>query len=314
MSSNKFVFDLLHIETPLLCTFIHFSITAVVLALVRVWWPDIIPPIAITRSQYLRWVVPVALTTALDVGLSNMAYSRLPISIMTVLKSSAVVCIYTAGVFWGVEQLRWNISLVCIVIATSIGLATPGSSGEYMADSKFISGVAMICVAVISLSIRWVLVQSLTKRFTALQLMYLIQPTSALILVPFASMLEINSDLFRFLSSNSVWIPMLLVFGSAFVAMFLLLSEYQIVHLTSSLTLSIAGIGKEILTLSLSVVLFGETFTLRQALAISVSILAIFVYGLLRSREQPVDHRMEEFELAAVTESSPNGGLSPMSE
>ncbi len=316
MSSNKVLFDLLNIQIPLLATFVHFSITAFALVIIRARWPDLIPQTSISRSEYFRWILPVAITTALDVGLSNMAYSHLPVSIMTVLKSSSVVCIYTTGVIWGIEKFRWPVGLVCAVIAASIALATPGTAGESLSDSKFVAGVIMVCVAVISLSIRWVLVQTLTKRYSPLQLLYLIQPLSALVLLPFAAVLEINSSLFRTLGSSSVWLPILLVFGSALVAMCLLLTEYRIVDMTSSLTLSIAGIGKEILTLLLSMVLFGELLSLRQTIAISISIIGILLYAILRSREKKEEHKMEEFELASQTATDHHviRGDSPMSE
>ncbi len=325
MSSNKILFDLLKIEIPLLSTFIHFSVTSFALFGLRAAWPDLIPSVSISRSEFLRSVLPVAITTALDVGLSNMAYSRLPVSIITVLKSSAVVFIYTAALIFGVERFNWKISLTCVVIASSVALATPGSTGEEVVDSGFVSGVFMICVAVIALSIRWVLVQSLTKRFTPLQLVFLIQPTSALVLLPFAALLELNAKLFALADSNSLWLPVLLVFGSALIAMTLLTTEYKIVHDTSSLTLAIAGIGKELVTLMLSVVLFGESFNLRQIIAVCVSIIGIFVYALLRSRESTkggymkhieeteTQRKLEEFELPDISPFK-RRGESPTSE
>jgi solute carrier family 35 protein C2 len=315
VSSNKVLFDLLKVEIPLLSTFIHFSVTSFVLVAVRASCPDLIPKVSITRAEFIRAVLPVAITTALDVGLSNMAYSRLPISIMTVLKSSSVVFIYTVGVLFSIERFRWRTSLVCLVIATSIALAAPSQAqDEDTNESAFISGVIMVCVAVVSLSIRWVLIQSLTKRYTPLQLVYVIQPTSALVMLPFAAAFELNLKLYALLSSSSLWLPVLLVFGSAFIAMLLLICEYKIVHATSSLTLSIAGIGKEVLTLVLSLVLFGESFSTKQYIAISVSIVGIFVYALMRSRDTASNsgylkhleelgtaRKIEEFELGPIS-------------
>ena len=316
MSSNKILFDLLKVEIPLLSTFIHFSVTSFTLVIVRYCSPNLVPSLSVSRSEFFRCVLPVAVTTALDVGLSNMAYSRLPISIITVLKSSSVVFIYTVGVLWRVEQFRWKTSLVCLVIATSIALATPGTAGEEMNDSSFVGGVIMVGVAVLSLSIRWVLIQTLTKRYTPLQLVYLIQPTSALVMLPFAAGLELNSKLYALLSSSSLWLPILLVFGSAFIAMILLVAEYKIVHATSSLTLAIAGIGKEILTLVLSMVVFGERFNTKQIVAISVSILGIFVYAVIRNRDavesSGYTKHVEESEGARKIEEFELGNLSPL--
>lgn len=320
IGSNKILFDMLKIDVPLLSTFIHFSLTAFALAILRRHWPDAIGAGVVSKSEFCRSVIPVAVTTALDVGLSNMAYSRLPISVMTVLKSSAPVCIYTTAVIAGVERFRWKISAICVVIAGSIALAVPGLSGEEVVGPDFVAGIIMIMVAVLSLSIRWILVQSLLRRYSPLQLLYLIQPTSALVLMPFAAVIELDSELFQKLGSTSLWLPLVLILGASAAAMTLLFTEYKIVHDTSSLTLSIAGIGKEILTLVLSVVIFGESFSTRQIVATSVSLLGIFVYAFLRSRERDLGYTRQQSEGSVGTKSLEEFELgdlhpnSPMSE
>lgn len=285
MSANKVLFDYLDLEIPLLVTFIHFSLTAFILVAVRARWPDVVGKVEISRSDYFRSILPVAICTAGDVGLSNMAYSRLPISIITVLKSSAPVCIYTAAVVAGVERFNYRTSIICIWIATSVAFAIPSDAGDDHGQSSYVVGIFMVVTAVICLSIRWVLVHSLTRRFTPVQLVYLIQPSSALVMLPFAISLECNSNLTESFKSQSLTAASLLIVGSAIAALVLLLLEYKIVHDTSSLTLSIGGIGKEILTLCLSVLLFHESFSLRQIIATSASIIGISLYAILRSRE-----------------------------
>jgi solute carrier family 35 protein C2 len=214
-----------------------------------------------------------------------MAYSRLPISIITVLKSSAPVCIYTAAVIAGVERFNIRTSIVCVWIATSVAFAIPPEMGENEVQSNYLVGIFMVVTAVLCLSIRWVIVHSLTRRFTPVQLVYLIQPSSAVVMLPFALGIECNSSLSQSLSTQPLAVPLVLIFGSAFAALALLLFEYKIVHDTSSLTLSIGGIGKEILTLCLSMLIFKESFTLRQIIATSASIAGILVYALIRTRD-----------------------------
>ena len=292
-ASNKVLFDLLNIQIPLLVTFIHFAITCFVLVFIKWKFPSVIGTVQVSRADFVRWVVPVAACTAGDVGLSNMAYSRLPISVMTVLKSSAPVCIYTAGVLSGIERFQWRTSLVCLVIAVSIAVSVPDSPSEQNMPNgaDYVGGIVMVAIAVVCLSIRWVFVQTLTRRYSPMQLVYLIQPTSAIVLLPFALIIDCDSSLGYMIENRSLLLPCLLIFGSAFAALALLLFEYKIVHATTSLTLSIAGIGKEVLTLSLSVILLSESVSLRQAIAISVSIVGIFTYAMMRRDTTPVSRQ-----------------------
>jgi hypothetical protein len=71
---------------------------------------------------------------------------------------------------------------------------------------------------------------------------------------------------------------LMLLVGSS-CALALLYFEYVLVRRTSSLTLCVAGIGKEILALSLSGLVFSEHLTLRQWLAVGVSLMGIYVFS-----------------------------------
>ena len=289
ISSNKVLFDLLGLSIPLLVTFIHFSLTSFLMVIIHRRSPDSFGSIQVSREEFIRWIVPVAVCTAGDVGLSNMAYSRLPISVMTILKSSAPVCIYATAVLFRIEPFQWKTALICLVIATSVAFAIPGTyKSDPNKEYEYFTGIVLVVIAVVCLALRWVFVQTLTRRYSSTQLLYLIQPTSALILLPFALVIDCDYDLVDKILNQSVGdqlLPIFLILGSSIAAMALLFLEYKIVHHTTSLTLSIAGIGKEILTLFLSAIIFGESFSMQQIVAISVSIVGIFVYAFLRSRE-----------------------------
>jgi solute carrier family 35 protein C2 len=172
-----------------------------------------------------------------------------------------------------------------------VAFAVPHHSADTNREYQYLSGIVLVAIAVGCLAIRWVYVQTLTKRYSPLSLLYLTQPASALVMLPFALVIDCDMDLGHRLVARPLWdhfLPILLVFGSAIAAMALIFLEYKIVHQTTSLTLSIAGIGKEVLTLFLSAVIFSESFTTQQIIAIGVSIVGILVYALLRqSDDQP---------------------------
>ena len=307
IASNKVLFDLLDIEIPLLVTFVHFSFTSLVLAAIRLRRPQIFGSVHVTPFEFVTSILPVAVCTAGDVGLSNMAYSRVPVSVMTILKSSAPVCIYTAAVLLGMERFQLRTSAVCFIIAASVALAVPNAESIDQQSGEYVSGVFMVVIAIACLSVRWVFIQSLTRKYSPIQLLCLIQPTSALVLIPFAIFTELNTSLARIIdSSRSMILPIVLMMGSSLAAMGLLLSEYKIVHDTTSLTLSVAGIGKEILTFAISLVLFSESFTIRQSVGISISIVGIFLYGLIRTK-QPLEDRVDTPDYEVVSVDGPQG-------
>lgn len=293
VSANKVMFGILNLNIPLLVTFIHFSVTSFLMVLVKKRLPDVLGKTHVTRAEFLRTVIPVAVCTAGDVGLSNMAFSRLPISVITVLKSSAPVCIYFAAVVAGIEQFQWRVVSICVLITTSVAFAVPPHAGnaDDAQEYAYMSGIIIVIAAVACLSVRWVLIQKLSRQFSPFQLIYLIQPVSALVLFPLVVIFDcgdkIDTRVGQFSTSVEYIIPIGLILGSGIAALILLFCEYQIVHHTTSLTLSISGIGKEVLTLALSFVVFGESFSTQQIIAISASLIGIFLYAYIRSSVGP---------------------------
>ncbi|XP_053993614.1 solute carrier family 35 member C2-like isoform X4 [Hylaeus volcanicus] len=73
------------------------------------------------------------------------------------------------------------------------------------------------------------------------------------------------------------------IFFSSCLGFFLLISEYYIVMLTSSLTLTIAGVGKEVCTIFMSILLFNESISIKSFVGILASISCILFYTYLRS-------------------------------
>jgi solute carrier family 35 protein C2 len=283
---NKTMFDVLNIKIPLIATCVNFSLVALVLrGLYR--FNGRSPPF-ISSADYRQFIIPIALFTALDVGLSNLSYSIVSVSVMTVIKSTNVVLTYILSMAFGLESFNVRVFAACLVVLTGVWTATDSM------EIKHVRGVFYLLGAVVSLSFRWVLVHRMTKHFAALDLVYLTQPVSALFIFPVSVWLESGA-----LDSaaptgrvvfNSIRLLGLLLVGSG-LGLFLVYFEYLLVGRTSSLTLCISGIGKEILALLLSGVVFSEHLSVRQWLAVGVSLVGIFAFSRFhkpqRSRSPP---------------------------
>jgi solute carrier family 35 protein C2 len=304
---NKIMLSVLNVRLPLTITFIHFSLMSFILAAAKAKWPSLIGPIKLPVGEFRKLILPIAVCTAGDVGFSNMSYSRVPISVMVVLKSSAPVCIYFLGVFMGLETFRWRTTGICLLIAFAIGFSVPDRSldgiDSVSSSPDFMVGCFLVLGAVIFLGIRWVLIQSLAAKYSPTQLLFLIQPPSALVLLPISILTEFDSSIIRnHFEVHRPWKLIALLIGSVLSAMKCLLCEYQIVHQTSSLTLSVAGIGKEVLTLILSFIVFREEFTSRQIISIFISLIGILIYSIIRKNSEKNSQEIQEFEIESPKE------------
>ena len=116
-------------------------------------------------------------------------------------------------------------------------------------------------------------------------LLYYTSPFGLLGLLPFALAKE-AAPLGSYLSASSE-LPLvcLLVLAGAGLGFVLLLTELKVVQLASGLTLSVAGIFKEVLTVLASAWLLGDELTLRKMAGLAICLLGIALYNRSRMKE-----------------------------
>ena len=71
------------------------------------------------------------------------------------------------------------------------------------------------------------------------------------------------------------------------MAFLLLLAEYYVVKLTSSVTITVAGVGKEIFVIFLGVMFWHESLSFSQMCGIMLSVVGILIYSYLRHKNAP---------------------------
>jgi drug/metabolite transporter (DMT)-like permease len=196
------------------------------------------------------------------------------------------------------EAFSWRVFGACLVVLVGVFFATEGM------EIKCMRGVFYLIGAVFSLSIRWVLVHRMTKQFAALDLVYLTLPISALCIFPASGLLEfwplLNStgdELGPIKTARGATLLFCMLLLGSCLALFLMYFEYLLVRRTSSLTLCISGIGKEIMALVLSSVVFREHLNLKQWLAVGVSLVGIYTFSRVSNRvgKLPANRRSPEF-------------------
>ena len=151
-------------------------------------------------------------------------------------------------------------------------------------------------IASFTSGIRWTLTQTVTQKHelglsNPIDMIYHIQPGMILSILPLAIYVEglsiISTDKF-FRSMDLVYVMQNLVWilCGALIAFFLESSELLVVTFTSSLTLSVSGIFKEICIIYLAVIWNNNKLNTMNTFGLVVCMLGITIHVLLKAKNQ----------------------------
>ncbi|KFZ58772.1 Solute carrier family 35 member C2, partial [Podiceps cristatus] len=213
-----------------------------------------------------------ALSTSLDIGLSNWSFLYVTVSLYTMTKSSAILFILLFSLLFKLEEVRVALLLVVLLIAGGLFMFT------YKSTQFNAQGFVLVLCASFLGGIRWTLTQILTQKAelglqNPIDIMFHLQPLMFLGLFPLFAVFE-GAMLFSLV--GKLFLGGILAFGLGF-------SEFLLVSRTSSLTLSIAGIFKEICILFLATHLLGDRLSLLNWLGFAVCLSGISLHVILKA-------------------------------
>nr|XP_057907330.1 solute carrier family 35 member C2 isoform X2 [Doryrhamphus excisus] len=274
---------------PLFMTLVHLAINFCLSALTRraiqCWTGK--TGVLLSWTDYLRRVAPTALTTALDIGLSNWSFLFITISLYTMTKSSAVLFILFFSLLFKLEEPNPFLVLVVLLIASGLFMFT------FQSTQFNLEGFVMVLLASFIGGIRWTLTQVLMQKAelglqNPVDAMYHLQPLMFLGLFPLflyneGLILTTSDKLFRVTELWPVLYSLLLLSMGGILAFGLGFSEFLLVSRTSSLTLSISGIFKEVCTLLLAAWLMGDKMSALNWLGFAVCVCGIALHVVLKT-------------------------------
>ncbi|XP_041655630.1 solute carrier family 35 member C2 [Cheilinus undulatus] len=274
---------------PLFMTLVHLTIIFCLSALTRramqLWTGK--PRIILSWRDYLRKVAPTALATALDIGLSNWSFLFITISLYTMTKSSAVLFILFFSLIFKLEEPNPFLILVVLLIASGLFMFTFESTQFNM------EGFIMVLLASFLGGIRWTLTQVLMQKAelglqNPIDAMYHLQPLMFLGLFPLflfneGLSLSTSEKLFRVTELSPLLHSLATLSIGGTLAFGLGFSEFLLVSKTSSLTLSISGIFKEVCTLLLAASVMGDRMSVLNWLGFAVCLCGISLHVGLKT-------------------------------
>lgn len=239
-----------------------------------------------SMQDYIGKVMPCALATALDIGLSNLSLQSITLTFYTMCKSSNLAFVLLFAVIFGLEKLR--LSLIGIITLITVGVIM-----MVAAETEFVlEGAIEVLTASAMGGLRWALMQMLLKRkkmgmSNPIATTFWLSPLMGAFMI-FGSLLIENwkklftSPFFSNASSSFHTIGLLVLPG--FIVFCMNLCEFSLIQRTSVITLSVAGIFKEILTIMISSTVFGDELTPINVTGLCVAILGIILYNYYKYR------------------------------
>ncbi|KAL6606670.1 hypothetical protein ACP70R_042323 [Stipagrostis hirtigluma subsp. patula] len=248
---------------PLLMNTVHFALQAglsKVIILFQSKGPD--TAVEMGWKDYFMRVVPTALGTALDINLSNASLVFISVTFATMCKSASPIFLLLFAFAFRLESP--SIKLLGIIVVISIGvLLTVARETEFD-----FWGFIFVTLAAVMSGFRWSMTQILLQIPLSLKnpitLMSHVTPVMAIATLVLSLLLDPWSDFEKNTYFDDPWHVMrsclLMLIGGA-LAFFMVLTEYILVSATSAITVTIAGVVKEAVTILVAVFYFHDEFT-----------------------------------------------------
>ncbi|TIA87926.1 hypothetical protein E3P99_02879 [Wallemia hederae] len=250
-----------------------------------------------SMKDYGKRIVPCAVATALDIGLSNLSLKSITLTFYTMCKSSSLIWVLAFAFVFKLE--RPSLSMAAIIVIIAVGVVLMVS-----AETSFIlSGAIQVMSATAAGGLRWSLTQILLQKQkfglkNPLIILYFLAPVMFGCLILLSLVFEswwdiLHSDYFQYGTLHSLK-SCAMIISPGFLAFGMVLSEFKLIERSSIITMSIAGIFKELLTIFISSAIFGDTLTPINVTGMCITIFGICVYNYIKYKQttnsnQPID-------------------------
>ncbi|KAH7171205.1 triose-phosphate transporter family-domain-containing protein [Dactylonectria macrodidyma] len=301
---NKWMFDKdrLNFAFPLFTTSMHMVVQFVLSGMVLYFVPSLRPNrrhnsdlgssrhdsettnTGMSKVFYLTRIGPCGAATGLDIGLGNTSLKFISLTFYTMCKSSSLAFVLIFAFLFRLEVPTWR--LVAIIATMTLGVIL-----MVFGEVEFkLGGFMLVISAAFFSGFRWGLTQILLLRNPStsnpFSSIFYLTPVMFVVLMSIALPVEGFGNLiegFKALSNEwgAVMAPLFLLFPGC-LAFCMTASEFALLQRTSVVTLSIAGIFKEVVTISAASLVFHDTLTLVNFIGLLTTLAAIIAYNYIK--------------------------------
>ncbi|ONH65505.1 putative nucleotide-sugar transporter YMD8 [Cyberlindnera fabianii] len=259
---------------------------------------------------YLTHIIPCSLASAGDIGFGNVSFRYITLTTYTMVKSSSIAFVLLFGVLAKLEKFTYN--LLGIVLLMSVGVMLMVDTGKGSDDGKsdnsgtFLLGFTLVLLSACMSGLRWVFTQlllvknhdadkqasvvlneedeeedgkSITKKKNPIYTIYQLSPPMFVTLFIIGCFIEglgsfINAEIW---TERGIIKTFILLLFPGFLVFFMTLFEFGILQRAHVITLSIAGIFKELLTILASTFIFHDTLTMMNGVGLVITLIDILL-------------------------------------
>ncbi|CAG8471463.1 15889_t:CDS:2 [Acaulospora morrowiae] len=235
----------------------------------------------VSSDSYLSRVVPCALTAAFEICMANASLVFITLSFYTMVKSSTPIWVLMFAFIFRLEQPRVILVFIIFVISTGVVMTVFGETQFNLIGFLLVLGASVVS------GLRWSLTQILLQKESSMNdpvaTLYYISPVMFSTMSILSLLLENPYHVFttseHFKDFETSISTFALMMSGGLLAFFMTLSEFALIKNTSTVTLSVAGISKEIVMITLSVLIYHDKLTSLNVLGLFVSISGIAGYN-----------------------------------
>ncbi|KAG2125980.1 triose-phosphate transporter family-domain-containing protein [Suillus clintonianus] len=286
---NKWMFspDLFGFPYPLFVTTLHMFVQFVLAAALRFCFshhfrPERSPSV----KDYGKKAVPTAVATGLDIGLSNLSLKTITLSFYTMCKSSSLIFVLFFAFFFRLEVFSLRLVGVILLIFGGVILMVASETAFVL------PGFLLVMTASAFGGLRWSLTQLLMKNknlgldnpaATVFWLAPAMGITTAVLSIFWEGWFTIFASPF-FRDTSSTMRSGLFLVAPGILAFCMVMSEYYIIQRAGVLPMSIAGIAKEVSTITVSAWFFGDELTPLNIIGVGVTVCGIALFTFHKYR------------------------------
>ncbi|SCV71381.1 BQ2448_2969 [Microbotryum intermedium] len=233
-------------------------------------------------------VVPCGVASGLDIGLSNLSLRTITLSFYTMCKSSSLAFVLLFAFIFKLEKPSWRLAGIIAIISGGVVLMV---STETRFDP---AGMIEVLTASALGGLRWSLVQILLDKESLgmsnpIATLYWLAPIMGVVLATCSMVFDGWGNVFgneTFFGSfglavNTVFAMLL----PAFLAFAMNVAEFGLIQRTSVVTLSVAGIFKEVAMIFLSMFIFHDQLTPINVSGLIITLFGIALYNYFKYKQ-----------------------------
>ncbi|KAF9098460.1 Triose-phosphate Transporter [Mortierella sp. AD031] len=302
---NKWLFSPNHhnFRFPLFTTCLHMVAQFVLSSLTLTLMPSLRPNAAPSAKDFGTKIMPCAVASGLDVGLSNSSLKSITLAFYTMCKSSSLAFVLLFAFAFKLERPTWTLAGV-------IGVICVGLFMMVMSEVDFVLiGFIEVMLASVLGGLRWSLTQLLLERTDTksgslanpISTIFFLSPIMGICLCIVAGVFEgfgniFSSEFFQTFQSGLFTLGLLFLGGIFAFAM--VLAEFNLIARTSVVSLSVLGIIKEVVTIVISSLVFHDQLTVVNILGLFITLAGIGFYHFMKLREMKAQSRKAAREIA----------------